>query len=179
MIHSDNMLYYHKKTDDFTMLVITQLGTIVETVTHDHLDYLQSFYEKPEYRSWYDLVKDYPAAIPSIKRQLMDDIRNKINVKESRQKLAYLSPHKNKKGQITPDLIQQAKQRQIREFVKVSHSGKIQCMFHSDKVASMHIYPRSYYCFSCQAHGSTIDFIMKQQGKTFKEAVIWLSTGAN
>ena len=79
-------------------------------------------------------------------------------------------------GKITPDMIAIAKQRKIREFVKIPTSRKIVCMFHGDKDPSMHIYERSYYCFSCQAHGSTIDFIMKQQGKTFAESVLFLAS---
>jgi hypothetical protein len=169
------MLYYNQPTDDFTCIIDTKLGFSVEIVTHEDLDYRQSLYTKPEYRSWYDLMKDFPTAIPVIKRQLMEDIRNKVNVKDARQKLAYLSPMKNKTGQITPDLIHQAKQRNISDFIKVPSSRKVQCIFHSDKAPSMHVYPRSFYCFSCQAHGSTIDFIMKQQSKTFKESVLFLT----
>ena len=76
------MLYYNRDTDDFTMIIDTKLGFSASIVTHRDLDDLQSLYEKPEYRSWYDLVKDFPTAIPSIKKQLMENIRNKIDVKK-------------------------------------------------------------------------------------------------
>ena len=168
------MMYYNKPTDDFTLIIDTKLGFIAEIVTHDDLDRLQFLKEKEEYRSWYDLVKDYPTVVPSLKRQLMEDIRNKKDVKDARMKLAHLSPYK-KAGAVTGESISRAKDRQIREFVKVPVSKKILCLFHTDKVPSMHIYPRSYYCFSCGAHGSTIDFIMKLHGKTFKESVLFLN----
>lgn len=170
------MLHYNQDTDDFTMIIDTKLGFLAEVVTHEHLDYLQSLHTQDEYRSWYDLIKDFPTAVPGIKRQLMEDIRNKVNIKEARQKLAYLSPMKKRTGQITAELIHQAKQRNISDFIKVPSSRKVQCIFHSDKAPSMHIYPRSFYCFSCQAHGSTIDFIMKQQSKTFAESVLFLAS---
>ena len=45
------------------------------------------------------------------------------------------------------------------------------CPFHPDKTASMYLKNNFYHCFGCQEHGDVIDFIMKTENLTFKQAV--------
>ena len=56
---------------------------------------------------------------------------------------------------------------------RVNTRSKSLCPFHNDRNASMHVYPRDrgFYCFSCGAHGSVIDFVMMLFGLTFPAAV--------
>lgn len=55
-----------------------------------------------------------------------------------------------------------------------SKDRNISCPLHGeDKNRSMKIYEKTntYHCFSCNAHGSPIDFVMKIKNASFKEAV--------
>jgi DNA polymerase I-like protein with 3'-5' exonuclease and polymerase domains len=48
--------------------------------------------------------------------------------------------------------------------------GKVCCPFHDDTHPSCHIYDDHYHCFSCGAHGSTIDWLMAVEGLSFRAA---------
>jgi DNA primase len=47
------------------------------------------------------------------------------------------------------------------------------CPFHKEKSPSFHVNPEKgfFHCFGCKEAGSVIDFVMKEQGYTFPEAV--------
>jgi DNA primase len=47
------------------------------------------------------------------------------------------------------------------------------CPFHKEKTGSFHVNPDRgfFHCFGCKEQGSAIDFVMKQDGATFPEAV--------
>jgi DNA primase len=47
------------------------------------------------------------------------------------------------------------------------------CPFHKEKTGSFHVNPDRgfFHCFGCKESGSAIDFVMKQEGATFPEAV--------
>lgn len=47
------------------------------------------------------------------------------------------------------------------------------CPFHGEKTPSFHVTPamNSFYCFGCQASGSVVDFVMKNERLTFDEAL--------
>jgi DNA primase len=47
------------------------------------------------------------------------------------------------------------------------------CPFHKEKTGSFHVNPDRgfFHCFGCKEAGSAIDFVMKQEGATFPEAV--------
>ena len=58
-------------------------------------------------------------------------------------------------------------------LLKSGKNFKALCPFHDDKSPSFYIYPdeKRYHCFGCQADGDFIDFVMKLENVTFKEAV--------
>lgn len=58
-------------------------------------------------------------------------------------------------------------------LLKSGKNFKARCPFHDDKSPSFYIYPdeKRYHCFGCQADGDFIDFVMKLENVTFKEAV--------
>lgn len=60
----------------------------------------------------------------------------------------------------------------------LSRSGYICCPFHSEKTASMKIYPddRGFHCFGCGAHGDVITFVMKLFGLNFLSAIAKINT---
>lgn len=163
-------LIYYKETDDFVMIVDTRIGFIAEVVSHDYLDYLQDMYEKPVEHTFYDLVEMFPTAVPLIKNNLIKEIKAGRDVAANRVKYNFFNPYKKNFGISSQD-ISQAKTVAISTFIKIPIGRKVPCLFHADKNPSMHIYRSTYYCFTCQAHGTTIDIVMKLQGKTFKEAV--------
>ena len=85
----------------------------------------------------------------------------------------------------TPQFINELKDRLdavglIGDSVELAPSGKSykgKCPFHQEKTPSFHVYPvdQTYHCFGCGAHGSMIDFIMRQKGLSFPEAVKMLA----
>lgn len=54
------------------------------------------------------------------------------------------------------------------------------CPFHQEKSPSFHVNPDRgfFHCFGCKESGSAIDFVMKEQGMTFPEAVRMLAETA-
>ena len=63
----------------------------------------------------------------------------------------------------------------IGETVKLKRRGRSWlglCPFHKEKSPSFSVNAERgvYYCFGCKEHGSAIDFVMKQEGRTFPEA---------
>ena len=58
---------------------------------------------------------------------------------------------------------------------------KALCPFHDDHHASLSFCVRrnSFRCFVCDAHGGTIDLVMRVLGKDFKDACRWLGEGAS
>lgn len=51
--------------------------------------------------------------------------------------------------------------------------SNIKCPFHNDWTASLHVYERTntFKCFWCQAGGTSIDFIMKSEQCSLREAI--------
>lgn len=85
----------------------------------------------------------------------------------------------------TPQFINELKDRLdvvglIGDSVELAPSGKSykgKCPFHQEKTPSFHVYPvdQTYHCYGCGAHGSMIDFVMRQKGLKFPEAVKMLA----
>lgn len=59
-----------------------------------------------------------------------------------------------------------------RYGMQPNRSGFICCPFHREKTASMKIYPDSYYCFGCGAHGDIFDFVSAMDNLSFREAYL-------
>lgn len=64
----------------------------------------------------------------------------------------------------------------IGESVKLVRRGRSflgLCPFHKEKTPSFSVNAERgyFYCFGCREHGSAIDFVMKQEGMTFPDAV--------
>jgi DNA primase len=55
------------------------------------------------------------------------------------------------------------------------------CPFHDERTPSFSVHPirRRFYCFGCSAGGTVFQFLMKQEGLTFIEAVKKLALAAN
>lgn len=62
----------------------------------------------------------------------------------------------------------------LKNYMELKRSGMhyvAKCAFHQDQSPSMYVYPDHYYCFSCKAHGSIIQYEMHRSGSSFKETV--------
>ncbi len=69
----------------------------------------------------------------------------------------------------------------ISRYVTLKRSGrsfKGLCPFHEEKTASFHVFPEStigrggrFKCFGCDASGDVIEFLIRRDGLTFREAV--------
>lgn len=61
--------------------------------------------------------------------------------------------------------------------IKVDSTGKCKCPLHSDKTASMKLYPgeRGFYCFGCHTGGSVIDLAMSYYGLSLDDAITLLN----
>lgn len=89
---------------------------------------------------------------------------------------------------IAPETIALVKERTdivalVGESVRLSRSGrsfKGLCPFHKEKSGSFYVHPERgfYHCFGCGESGSSIDFVMKQNGLDFVEAVKFLGERA-
>lgn len=150
-----------------------------------------------------ELARDFPTAIPLIVRNLKKEIsqlkkhmnnmlahravnyntgfldaleeENEKELNHLKLNLAMLTaPKKENNYFISSEDIARAKLVPISTFLKVTSNKKVNCLFHNDREASMHIYPNSYYCFSCSAHGSVIDIVMKLHNCSFTQAVRFL-----
>ena len=67
------------------------------------------------------------------------------------------------------------------EYVVVKKSGAqylCLCPFHNDREPSCRIYREHYYCFSCQAAGSAVDWVMHYEKIRFSDAIRFLADRA-
>lgn len=55
-------------------------------------------------------------------------------------------------------------------------AGKLigNCPFHEDRTPSFTVYPDSYHCFGCGAHGDVVDFVMRTQKVGYGDALSML-----
>jgi DNA primase len=83
---------------------------------------------------------------------------------------------------IPPDVIEQVRDRTnivtliLESVPSLKRRGRTfvgLCPFHKEKTGSFHVNPDRgfFHCFGCEETGSVIDFVMKQDGYTFPEAV--------
>lgn len=71
---------------------------------------------------------------------------------------------------ITPELIAKARTYPLTDLLK-SRNGMALCPFHDDKTASMDIRKNFYHCYGCGEQGDVLDYVMKTEWLSFKEAV--------
>lgn len=77
---------------------------------------------------------------------------------------------------LSPEKIERAREFPIEELIE-SRNGKAICPFHNDHHPSMHITKNLFHCFACNEGGDSIDFVMKLENLTFRQAVDKLSYG--
>ncbi len=88
----------------------------------------------------------------------------------------YSCTHRRRRSAERVDDIQALKSAvNFRDLVMETHdldrSGKVVCPFHDDHSPSCHIYPDSYHCFSCGAHGDALDWTKQVHNLTTAESI--------
>lgn len=80
---------------------------------------------------------------------------------------------KPSEGDITQVHIDKAKEVPITEWITFGRNKKAVCLWHTDKVPSLHYYEKQnrVKCFSCQVRKDVIDVVMVLRGVNFIEAV--------
>lgn len=58
--------------------------------------------------------------------------------------------------------------------IEINRAGFCRCPFHTEKTASMKIYPTSFFCYGCGAGGDVIDFVRLYEHCDFKTAYAML-----
>lgn len=64
------------------------------------------------------------------------------------------------------EIFQRVKAIPFPDVFKAFHSGEVRwnktpCPFHKEKDPSFHIYEDGFFCYGCNEHGSSIDFVAK------------------
>lgn len=97
-----------------------------------------------------------------------------------KKKLEKLNKHvkffTGKMEEISPEKIERAREFPIEELIE-TRNGKAICPFHNDHHPSMHVTKNLFHCFTCNEGGDSIDFVMKLENLTFRQAVDKLSYG--
>lgn len=98
--------------------------------------------------------------------------------------LKYLSQYHGKNKEDWQEKVDRALEYPIAELVcrdtNLRRSGQNligKCPLHEEKTPSFYIYLKnnSFYCFGCSQGGNVINYVMKRQNLTFKEAVEYLN----
>lgn len=76
-----------------------------------------------------------------------------------------------KVDRITPEQVARALEFPFRDLVQLSQQGFALCPFHKEKRASFYVKNNWGYCFGCQWHGDTIQFVRDRDNLSFKQAV--------
>lgn len=82
------------------------------------------------------------------------------------------------RGEIGPEQIAQAKEYPLENLISVNRTGFAKCIWHNEKCPSLKIYKNQnrFHCFSCNADGDVIDFLMRRDKIDFLTAIRFLST---
>ena len=79
-----------------------------------------------------------------------------------------------RKEEITPAMIERAREYPLTEILHVDGRSLIKCLEHDEKTPSMSVKNNFAYCFGCGYNADSISVYRKVNGVSFKEAVISL-----
>jgi putative DNA primase/helicase len=68
----------------------------------------------------------------------------------------------------------------IGETLALKRDGKTwtaPCPFHAERTPSFHVYQDHFHCFGCGEHGDVFDWLEKQRGLSFRDAIEYLGGG--
>lgn len=150
---------------------------------HDRLlDDIEKNYQQNELPKVRQSLKEMKDEIPEYERYEMrrryllgqlQELKGEPENPKLKQVMLEIKIFTGKIQGISPDMIVKAREYPITELIK-SNRGIAKCPFHPDKTPSMDIRKNFYHCYGCGETGDVIDFIMKRDGLTFKQAIIRL-----
>lgn len=145
------------------------------------IEYLENQFNKIEYEiQWWDMLsRIYGGWFRQVIREVLAKPMRKEQTKIKREMDLYRKPVAiNYDKPITESDIQQANNIDCAEILKatkkVGRNKLALCLFHDDSRPSLHLYPDHYHCYSCGAHGTAVNLVMKLHNLTFIEAVRFL-----
>jgi DNA primase len=65
----------------------------------------------------------------------------------------------------------------IGETVPIKRNGRSWTAtrpFHAERTPSFHVFKDHYHCFGCSEHGDVLDWLGKQRGLSFRDAIEYL-----
>lgn len=81
---------------------------------------------------------------------------------------------KIKADEITPDMVERARNYPIANIIEVDGRGFVRCINHDEATPSMYTKKNFAHCFGCGWHGDSIDVYMLRNNAKFREAVLSL-----
>jgi len=133
--------------------------------------------QKEENRIWLNHQEATERDLPHWLRQAILEIQKpwKLAGKiKSFQVEIYLLDHPEdflKVDRVSSEQVAKALEFPFKDLIQLNKAGFALCPFHSEKRSSFYVKNNWGYCFGCQWHGTTIDFLKSKNNLSFKEAV--------
>lgn len=121
-----------------------------------------------------DWAHSLPEAYETKRLLLLERLKNAKSEEEKKERLIHYKLFTNKLNSLPPEQIERARNYPIKQLIG-TNKNITNCPFHDDKTASLNIKNNFYHCHGCGVTGDSIDFVMKRDGITFKEAVLKLT----
>jgi len=126
---------------------------------------------RAESRDWANSI---PEAYETKRLILLERLKNAATETEKQERLTHYKLFTNRLQSLSPEQIERARNYPLKDLLHTNKSIT-KCPFHDDRTASLNIKNNFYHCHGCNVSGDTIDFLMKLDGLTFKEAVLKLT----
>lgn len=126
---------------------------------------------RAEARDW---ANSLPEAYETKRLVLLERLKNATSEKEKQERLTHYKLFTNRLQSLSAEQIERARNYPLKDLLN-TNKNIAKCPFHDDRTASLNIKNNFYHCHGCNLSGDTIDFIMKRDGYTFKEAVLKLT----
>lgn len=143
---------------EFLNQQIEKLSNILNSIWANHED---------------SMKQDIPRFLRKAVLEINDPNKIERKIKSYTVEKFYLeNPEKiNSLDLVTPEQIAKALEFPFEKLIEVNKRKFAPCPFHKESRSSFYIRNNWGYCFGCQWHGTTIDFLMARDGLFFKQAV--------
>ena len=88
--------------------------------------------------------------------------------------IAVLEGRLDKKNLITDEMIERAREYDIKTLLEIGPNGRAKCVFHDGEQYNMDIRKNFAHCYVCGDSGDSITIFRKKNGASFREAIIGL-----
>lgn len=121
-----------------------------------------------------DWANQLPEAFETKRLLLLERLRNAKTETEKQERLTHYKVFTGKLQSLPPEQIERARSYPLKDLLG-TNKNIAKCPFHDDRTASMNIKNNYYHCHACNITGDPIDFVMRRDDLSFREAVIKLS----